>query len=36
MMKIVIEDIFLKYMLNIRKNNLILIKTDHFYQKEKN
>ena len=35
-MKIVIQDIFLKQMQSIQKNYLVLIKTYHFYQKEKN
>ena len=34
-MKTVIKDIFLKQMLNIKKNYLIFTKTYHFYQKEK-
>ena len=32
-MKIVIQDIFLKQMLSIQKNNLIVIRIYHFYQK---
>ena len=35
-MKIVMKDIFLKYTLSIKKNYRVLIKTYHFYQKEKN
>ena len=34
-MKIVIQEIFLKYMLTIKKNYLIFIKIQHFYQKQK-
>ena len=33
-MKIVMQDIFLMYIQSIQKNYAILVKTDHFYQKE--
>ena len=35
MLKIVIEDVFLKYILIIQKDYLIFIKIYHFYPKEK-